>query len=473
MRKEEIKQQILELTKEFSLLAHQSNRPGIESSKIKPRFEKYKDSIPYAGRVFDENEVVAAIDSTLDFWLTLGKSGDLFEKKLANFLNVKHSILTNSGSSANLLAISALTSFKLGDRKLNKGDEVITVAAGFPTTVAPIIQNGLVPVFIDNDPITLNAKNEMLEEAYVEGKTKAVFLAHTLGNPFDLTYVKNFCENKGLWLLEDNCDALGSLYNNKYTGTFGDISTQSFYPPHHLTLGEGGAINVLNNAKLRTIIESFRDWGRDCWCISGCDNTCGKRFDFQLGELPHGYDHKFTYSHLGYNLKPLDIQAAIGVEQLKKLPMFIQARIDNWNYLRTGLDDLTDHFSFMLPTHAKEWTKDGFKWDESGNTTTPSWFGFMISIKPNPFFTKMDLTRYLDKCKIGNRNLFGGNLTRQPAFINLIMENPNSFRKVGNLEGADKIMNETLFIGTFPGLTKEMMDYIIEELHQFIKINSK
>ena len=473
MRQEEIKQQILELTKKFSLLAHQSNRPGIDSSEIKPKFEKYKDSIPYAGRVFDENEVVAAIDSTLDFWLTLGKSGDIFEKKLANFLNVKHSILTNSGSSANLLAISALTSFKLGDRKLNKGDEIITVAAGFPTTVAPIIQNGLVPVFIDNDPITLNAKNEMLEEAYVEGKTKAVFFAHTLGNPFDLSYVKNFCEKKGLWLLEDNCDALGSLYNNKYTGTFGDISTQSFYPPHHLTLGEGGAINVLNNAKLRTIIESFRDWGRDCWCVSGCDNTCGKRFDFQLGELPHGYDHKFTYSHLGYNLKPLDIQAAIGVEQLKKLPMFIQARIDNWNYLRNGLDDLTDYISFMLPTHAKEWTKNGFIWDNSGNTTTPSWFGFMISIKPNPFFTKMDLTRYLDKCKIGNRNLFGGNLTRQPAFINLAMENPESFRKVGNLEGADKIMNETLFIGTFPGLTKGMMDYIIEEIHQFIKINSK
>lgn len=468
MKLEELKQQILELTKEYSKEAHKKNRPG--NNNTDPlKFEIGVDSVPYAGRVFDENEVVAAIDSTLDFWLTLGKNGDIFEKQFASFLNVKSSVLANSGSSANLLAVAALSSYKLGDRQMRHGDEIITVAAGFPTTVAPMIQNGFVPVFVDNNPDTLNIDTNYLEEAYVAGKTKAVMVAHTLGNPFDLSTIKAFCDKYKLWLIEDNCDSLGSLYNGQLTGSFGDISTQSFYPPHHLTLGEGGAVNIVKNAKLKVIVESFRDWGRDCWCASGCDNTCGKRFDWQLGELPEGYDHKFIYSHLGYNIKPLDMQAAIGVEQLKKLPSFIQARIDNWEYLRKGLDDLSAYFSFMLPTHAKEWTPNGFIWDETGNKTVPSWFGFMIRVKPSAPFSKFELSRYLDDSKIGNRNLFGGNLTRQPAFINLASERPGSFRVVGKLTGADIIMNEALFVGTYPGLTQGMMDYIINAMHEFVK----
>jgi len=466
MQAEKLKEQILQLTKEYSLLTHTYNRPGYTQDEGGSNIGV--SSVPYAGRVFDENEVVAAIGSTLDFWLTLGKNGEVFEKGLAAFLNIRNSILVNSGSSANLLAISALSSYKLGDRQLKHGDEIITVAAGFPTTVAPIIQNGFVPVFIDNDPTTLNADVSALEEAYRVGKTKAVMIAHTLGNPFNLTAVKEFCSKNNLWLVEDNCDALGCLYNGKLTGSFGDLSTQSFYPPHHLTLGEGGAVNIVRNAKLKVIVESFRDWGRDCWCAGGCDNTCGKRFDWQLGELPEGYDHKFIYSHLGYNLKPLDIQAAIGIEQLKKLPLFIQARIDNWEYMRKGMDDLSDYFSFMLPTHATGWTTNGFTWDASGNTTVPSWFGFMLRVKPSAPFSKFELSRYLDNMKIGNRNLFGGNLTRQPAFINLKNERPDSFRVVGNLNGADVIMNEALFVGTYPGLTKAMMDYMLETIRTFV-----
>ncbi|HWZ16332.1 MAG TPA: lipopolysaccharide biosynthesis protein RfbH [Mucilaginibacter sp.] len=467
MQPEEIKAKILELTKEYSRLVHKSNRPG-NTADINS-FKKGITTVAYAGRVFDDREVVAAIDSTLDFWLTLGKHGEVFEKQLAKFINVKHSVLVNSGSSANLLAISALSSYKLDDRRIKYGDEIITVAAGFPTTVAPIIQNGFVPVFIDTDPTTLNADVSVLEEAYQEGKTKAVMMAHTLGNPFNLSAVKEFCKQHNLWLIEDNCDALGCLYNGRLTGSFGDLSTQSFYPPHHLTLGEGGAVNIVGNNKLKVIVESFRDWGRDCWCASGCDNTCGKRFEWQLGELPDGYDHKFIYSHLGYNLKPLDIQAAIGIEQLKKLPDFIQARIDNWEYLRKGMNALSDYFSFMLPTHATGWTENGFIWDGSGNTTVPSWFGFMLRVKSGAPFSKFELVRYLDNMKIGNRSLFGGNLTRQPAFINLINERPGSYRIVGDLKGADKIMNETLFIGTYPGLTKPMMDYMLEAIYDFTK----
>lgn len=469
MQLEELKKQILDLTKQYSALAHQSFKPLDSPGKNTTEFIKGVTTVPYAGRVFDENEVEAAISTTLDFWLTLGKNGDIFEKNFAGFLRVRHSILANSGSSANLLAVSALSSYKLGDRQMKHGDEIITVAAGFPTTVAPMIQNGFVPVFIDNDPVTSNADISMLEEAYSPGKTKAVMMAHTLGNPFDLATVKQFCDKYNLWFIEDNCDALGSLYNKKLTGTYSDMSTQSFYPPHHLTLGEGGAVNIVSNAKLKVIIESFRDWGRDCWCPSGCDNTCGKRFDWQLGELPEGYDHKFIYSHLGYNIKPLDIQAAIGVEQLKKLPSFIQARINNWEYLRKGLDDLSEFFNFMLPTHATGWTTEGFTWDASGNTTTPSWFGFMMRVKPSAPFSKFELSRYLDDVKIGNRNLFGGNLTRQPAFINLLNERPGSYRVVGELKGADAIMNEALFIGTYPGLSKDMLDYMIESIHNFVK----
>jgi len=467
----ELKTEILRLAKDFSRLAHAANRPGYETtdSVRRPPFLPGQSTVPYAGRVFDENEVAAAVASALDFWLTLGKEGEAFENGLAAFLGVKKSILCNSGSSANLLAVSALSSPKLGRRRLNPGDEIITVAAGFPTTVAPIVQNGFIPVFIDSDPVTLNAKVEQLEGAYAAGKTKAVILAHTLGNPFQLADVVEFCKKHELWLIEDNCDALGCAYDGKLTGTFGDLSTQSFYPPHHMTLGEGGAVNVIHSLKFKAIIESFRDWGRDCWCASGMDNTCGKRFNWQLGELPKGYDHKFTYSHFGYNLKPLDIQAAIGRVQLQKLPQFIQARIDNWNRLRHGLRDLDSVFDFMLPTHATAWSPEGFAWDNSGHQTVCSWFGFMLRVKPGAPFSKFDFARHLDEKKIGNRMLFGGNLVRQPFLVQLKKDRPDAFRVAGNLEGADKIMTEALFIGTYPGLTREMLDYVVDVIHQFCR----
>lgn len=466
----------------FSRLAHATNRPG-DDPALAP-FIPGKSSVPYAGRVFTEEEVVAGTASMLDFWLTLGKEGDAFEAGLAKFLGVKRSILCNSGSSANLLAISALTSPKLRERQLHPGDEVITVAAGFPTTVAPILQNGLVPVFIDNDPVTGNASVDQLEEAFSTGKTKAVMMAHTLGNPFDLSAVKSFCERHGLWLVEDNCDALGCRYDGRLTGSFGDLSTQSFYPPHHLTLGEGGAVNVVGNMLLKTLVESFRDWGRDCWCASGVDNTCGKRFGWQLGELPQGYDHKFIYSHLGYNLKPLDVQAAIGRKQLERLPAFVEARKNNWHALRTGLADLRDVFDFMLPTHAVSWSPSGFEWDASGHTTDCSWFGFMLRVKSQAPFKKIEFARFLDQRKIGNRMLFGGNLLRQPVFVNLRKENPAAFRIRGLsakenasldssainklLPGADKIMEEAIFLGVYPGLSQAQLDYVVESVHEFV-----
>jgi len=464
----ELKAEILRLTREFSRQSHGANRPGYLPGEQR-EFVAGKTTVPYAGRVFTEDEVEAAVSSTLDFWLTLGKEGEAFEKKLATFLGVKSSVLCNSGSSANLLAVSALASPRLGNRRLLHGDEIITVAAGFPTTVAPIVQNGFVPVFIDNDPSTLNARVEQLEEAYREGKTKAVVMAHTLGNPFNLSAVTEFCKHHNLWLIEDNCDALGCRYDDKPTGTFGDMSTQSFYPPHHLTLGEGGAVNVVESLKLRAIVESFRDWGRDCWCASGVDNTCGKRYDWQLGELPKGYDHKFIYSHFGYNLKPLDIQAAIGRVQMEKLPAFIQARIDNWDYLRRGLDDCSEFLDFMLPTHATGWTPSGFTWDASGHKTVCSWFGFMVRVKPSAPFKKFAFARHLEEKKIGNRMLFGGNLVRQPVLGQLKKDRPDAFRVVGNLAGADQIMDEALFIGTYPGLTRPMLDYMVETIRAFVK----
>jgi CDP-6-deoxy-D-xylo-4-hexulose-3-dehydrase len=326
-----------------------------------------------------------------------------------------------------------------------------------------------VPVFIDNDPLTLNGRVEELEEAFTPGKTKAVMMAHTLGNPFKLSEVSEFCKRHGLWLIEDNCDALGCRYDDQLTGTFGDLSTQSFYPPHHLTMGEGGAVNVVKEMRLKVLVESFRDWGRDCWCASGKDNTCNKRFGWQLGELPEGYDHKYIYSHLGYNLKPLDPQAAIGRQQLKKLPQFIQARIDNWNVLRNGLADLEEFFDFHLPTHATGWSPKGFAWDSSGHKTVCSWFGFMMLVKPSAPFTKNEFARQLEHRKIGNRMLFGGNLVRQPAFVQLKKDRPDAFRVIGNLAGADRIMSEALFIGTYPGLTREMLDYVIETMHFLVK----
>ncbi len=464
----QLKAEILRLTREYSRQMHCANRPGYTPNDGLAEFVPGQTAIPYAGRVFTEDEVEAAVSATLDFWLTLGPEGDAFERELAAYLGVKKSILVNSGSSANLLAFSALTSHKLGDRRLRPGDEVITTAAGFPTTVAPILQNGCVPVFIDNDPLTLNARVDQLEAAFAPGKTKAIFMAHTLGNPFDLAAVAEFCRRHNLWLIEDNCDALGCRYDGKLTGTFGDLSTQSFYPPHHLTMGEGGAVNVVRDMKLKVLVESFRDWGRDCWCASGVDNTCNKRFGWQLGELPEGYDHKYIYSHLGYNLKPLDPQAAIGRAQLRKLPDFVRARVDNWQALRKGLADLEEFFTFQLPTHATGWTPDGFMWDASGHRTDCSWFGFLLLVKPAAPFTRTELARHLEAKKIGNRMLFGGNLLRQPAFVQLKQDRPSSFRVAGTLAGADAIMRTALFLGTYPGLTDEMLAFELATIRQFV-----
>lgn len=470
--REILKARIRRSSRQFSSLNHRANRPGFENAAP---FIPGTTTVPYAGRVFTEDEVEAAVSSTLDFWLTLGPEGDAFEQELAQRLGVKRSLLVNSGSSANLVAFSALTSHKLGDRRVRPGDEVITCCAGFPTTVAPILQNGAIPVFLDNDPITLNARLDQLEEAYVPGKTKAVMMAHTLGNPFDLARITEFCRQHNLWLIEDNCDALGSTYalpgaEPRPTGTFGDLSTQSFYPPHHLTLGEGGAVHVVREMRFKVLVESFRDWGRDCWCASGKDNTCGKRFGWQLGELPEGYDHKYIYSHLGYNLKPLDIQAAIGRQQLKKLDAFGEARRANWETLRRGLAGLEEFFDFSLPTHASEWTPDGFRWEhENGARCSPSWFGFMLLVKPGAPFTRTEFARQLEERKIGNRMLFGGNLVRQPAFVQLRTERPDAFRVVGEMAGADRIMNESVFIGVYPGLSAAMLAYMVETITDFCR----
>jgi CDP-6-deoxy-D-xylo-4-hexulose-3-dehydrase len=491
-RAAELKAQILRLTREYSALTHTANRPGFDNPAP---FAPGTSTVPYAGRVFTEDEVEAAVGATLDFWLTLGPEGSAFEQELAAFLGVKHSLLVNSGSSANLLALATLTTHKLpSHRRIQPGDEVITVAAGFPTTVAPIVQLGAVPVFIDNDPATGNARVEQLEAAFQPGKTKAIMMAHTLGNPFDLGAVLEFCRKHDLWLIEDNCDALGSIYSmpaaraqalgfsenspgipsdgvhvSRYTGTWGDISTQSFYPPHHLTMGEGGAVNIVSRPPLKTYAESFRDWGRDCWCASGKDDTCGKRFGWQLGELPKGYDHKYIYSHLGYNLKPLDPQAAIGRKQLQKLPAFIAARQSNWQRLRAGLADLADVFEFNLPTHTTSWSSADYQWDATGCRTTCSWFGFMLRVKPTAPFTHVELGRHLDKNRIGHRMLFGGNLLRQPVFLQLKRDRPQAFRVVGAMSGADEIMNQAIFIGTYPGLTPAMIDYELDTIRRFVR----
>ena len=488
---EQLKAQILELTRQYSRQVHAGFRPAAD-----PERQPWKEgqAIPYAGRVFTEDEVEAAVASTLDFWLTLGKEGDAFQQELAAFLGVRHSLLVNSGSSANLIAISALTSPKLPDeRRIKPGDEVITVAAGFPTTVAPIVQVGAVPVFIDADPVTGNARCDQLELAYSHGKTKAVMMAHALGNPFDLASTLAFCRKYDLWLVEDNCDALGCSYSMprelaeslgftenspgldegpdrvvRWTGTWGDLSTQSFYPPHHLTMGEGGAVNIVRDQKLKVVGESFRDWGRDCWCPSGIDNTCNKRFSWQLGELPEGYDHKYTYSHLGYNLKPLDPQAAIGRVQLRRLPEFIEARKQNWETLRRGLAPHGDVLEFALPTHATAWDPErGFSWDSTGCRTDCSWFGFKLQVKPGAPFSRTDLARELDAHRVGNRMLFGGNLLRQPAFVQLRKDQPEAIRVIGELSGSDEIMSDTLFLGTYPGLIPAMLEAEIAVIGDF------
>jgi CDP-6-deoxy-D-xylo-4-hexulose-3-dehydrase len=470
--------EILRLTRLRTTLAHEANRPAAQRETA---FVPGVTPVPYAARVFDADEVEAAVKSSLDFWLTLGVEGEAMERELAAYLNVKRSLLVNSGSSANLLAIAALTSAKLpAAKRLRPGDEVITCAAGFPTTVTPIVQHGAVPVFIDSDPVTGNADITQLEAAFQPGRTKAVMMAHALGNPFDLTAVTTFCHAHDLYLIEDNCDALGSRYAfagqaAQATGTFGDLSTQSFYPPHHLTMGEGGAVNIARDMRFKVIVESFRDWGRDCWCGSGVDNTCGKRFGWQLGELPEGYDHKYIYSHLGYNLKPLDLQAAIGRVQLRRLAAFGEARRRNWQRLRTGLAGLQDYFEFSLPTHAKSWNGAGFDWAQGpgGPQADPSWFGFMLLVKDDAPFTAAQLTRHLDEKKIGSRRLFGGNLVRQPAFVQLRRDNPGAFRTVGDLRGADRLMRSALFVGVYPGLTAPMIDYVVETVGEFCRVAAK
>lgn len=502
-----IRSEILKLTKEYVRLRHTSNLPADNPNH--PDFDAATHSIPYSARVFEEEEVVAATESVLDFWLTLGSEGAALEVELANWLGAQSTLLTNSGSSANLIAVSALTSHKLPpEKRILPDDEVITVAAGFPTTVAPIIQCGARPVFIDNDPSTGNVLPELLERAFRAGKTKAVILAHTLGNPFDIAAVLSFCRSKQVWLIEDNCDALGSFYEMEETqvrrldlehlvkiadnrsnprigwvevdgktrrlraptGVWGDLSTQSFYPPHHITMGEGGAVNIVRHPPLRKYAESIRDWGRDCWCPSGKDDTCGKRFGWNLGELPAGYDHKYVYSHLGYNLKPLDIQAAIGRVQLRRLDAFGNARRRNWSTLRAGLADLSCCFEFTLPAHASGWDPlKGFSWDGSGCRADPSWFGFMLRVKPNSPFSSVDLGVHLNRNKIGTRMLFGGNLLRQPVFVQIRNERPDAIRVEGQLSGADALMHQALFLGTYPGLTEPMIDRIISVIRTFVK----
>ena len=401
--------------------------------------------IPVSGRVFNATEIQYLIESGLDFWLTSGRYAAQFEKEFARYFGIRHAILVNSGSSANLLALSCLTSPQLEDRRLKPGDEVITVAAGFPTTVNPIFQNHLVPVFVDVCVPTYNVDTQQLEEAINE-RTKAIMLAHTLGNPFDLTAVNNLAKKHNLWLIEDCCDAVGATYQGQNVGTFGELATTSFYPAHHITMGEGGCV-LTDTPILKKLIESFRDWGRDCWCEPGDENTCGKRYDWQLGDLPKGYDHKYTYSHIGYNLKITDMQAAVGLAQLQKLPGFIQRRRQNFQTLYNALLDLEDFL--ILP--------------EATPGSEPSWFGFPIAVRVNAPFSREELLRYLEKRKIGTRLLFGGNLTRQPAYKGV------PYRRIGDLENADFVLSQVFWIGVYPGLTPAMVEYMIDSLRSFCK----
>ena len=428
-----IKEDILDLVKKY-----------YEVKFAKKPFEPGKSLVRYAGRVFDEKELVNLVDSSLDFWLTAGPHAEAFENEFADFMGVEDSILVNSGSSANLVAMSVLTSPKLKERQLKPGDEVITVAAGFPTTVAPIIQNRLIPVFIDVSLDNYNAIPEMIEKA-VSSKTKAIFMAHTLGIPFDLDVVMEVAKKYNLWVIEDNCDALGSEYNGQLTGTFGDIATISFYPAHHMTLGEGGAV-FTNNEELAKIARSFRDWGRDCYCAAGEDNTCGIRFSQKFGQLPIGYDHKFVYSHIGYNLKVTDMQAAIGREQLKKLPEFIKKRRENFKTLYNGLSKHED--KLILPKATKN--------------SNPSWFGFLITIREGQNFTRTDFANFLNKNNIHTRNLFAGNLLRQPAYMDI------EHRLVGDLKNTDYIMNNTIFIGLYPGNGEPELNFVIDTIDKYL-----
>jgi CDP-6-deoxy-D-xylo-4-hexulose-3-dehydrase len=415
-----------------------------KNRKNSEEFIPGKTEINYAGRVYDENELISLVDSSLDFWLTAGKYANKFEEDFAEFLGVKYCLLTNSGSSANLLAISALTSPKLGEKRLKHGDEVITTACGFPTTLNPIIQNNLTPVLVDVELGTYNIQVEKIEDA-LSSKTRAIFIPHTLGNPSNINKIMKIVEENELWFVEDNCDALGSRYDGKYTGTFGHISTFSFYPAHHITMGEGGAL-VTDDPILKDIITSFRDWGRDCWCEPGCDNSCGKRFSWQMGELPYGYDHKYIYSHIGYNLKITDIQAAIGVQQLQKLHSFIDARKTNFKRIDDALQEYENYL--MLP--------------KLENNAEPSWFGFPIIVKEEAPFTRDNIVNHLEKNKIATRMLFGGNLIKQPAYHNI------NYRVADNLKNTDFIMNNLFWIGVYPGITEEKMNYMIKVLKEFL-----
>ena len=433
---EELREEVIKLSKKYFSEKNKGKNivPG-------------EDYIAASGKMVDENDLANIIDASLDMWLTAGRYADEFEKSFAKFMGLKHCVAVNSGSSANLVAMTALTSYKLGDRRLKPGDEVITVAAGFPTTVGPIIQNKLVPVFIDVKLDNYDFDPSIIEEAVTE-KTKAIFMAHTLGNPFDLNKVMEIAEKYNLWVIEDNCDALGAEYNGRLTGTFGHISTYSFYPAHHITMGEGGAV-ATNDSTLFTIIKSIRDWGRDCVCPPGHDNICGRRFSQQHGELPFGYDHKYVYSHLGYNLKISDMQAAIGVSQLKKLPEFIEKRRENYRKLYEGLKELEDYL--ILP-----------KATENSN---PSWFGFTITVKPNEKYNRNDLVQFLEKNKIGTRLLFAGNIVRQPVFT----ENEYEYRVVGELKNTDIIMNSTFWIGVWPGINDECIKYVVSKFKEFFR----
>lgn len=441
-KKEELKRQILQLTREYYNEVH-------KTSKV---FEPGKSFVNYGGRYFNDEEMVNLVDSSLDFWLTAGPWAHKFETRLAKWLGVKHCALTNSGSSANLLAFYTLTSPKLGDKRIKKGDEVITVACGFPTTVTPIIQYGAVPVFVDITIPEYDIDVTRLEEAFSD-KTKAVMIAHSLGNPFNLEAVKAFCDKHGLWLVEDNCDALGSEYTidgvTKKTGTWGHIGTSSFYPPHHMTMGEGGAVYT-DDAELDKIVRSFRDWGRDCWCIGGVDNTCKCRFTGKFGELPAGYDHKYVYSHFGFNLKVTDMQAAIGCAQLEKLDYIVEARRRNFKILREGLEGTE---GLILPEPIKN--------------SDPSWFGFLISVKSDTGFTRNQLSEYLESKKIQTRNLFAGNLVKHPAFDEM-RSTGKGFRIVGELKNTDFVMTNTFWIGVYPGMTEEMLQYMISTIKEFV-----
>ena len=434
--KDKLRKQILGLVKEYADLEF-----------VPKAFVPGQTVVPPSGKLIGSEELENMVEASLDGWLTTGRFNDLFEKKLAEFIGVKYLITVNSGSSANLVAFSTLTSSNLGERAIKKGDEVIGVAAGFPTTVNPIVQFGAIPVFVDVDPITHNIDASKIEAA-ISSKTKAIMLAHSLGNPFNLDVVTALCKKYNLWLVEDCCDALGTTYKGQMVGTFGDIATLSFYPAHHITMGEGGAV-FTNNYELKQIAESFRDWGRDCYCSPGKDNTCGKRFAWKLGDLPYGYDHKYTYSHLGYNLKITDMQAACALAQLDKAPAFIQARKDNFKFLKERLASCSEFL--QLPEAAPE--------------SDPSWFGFPITLKADCPVSRVDLTTYLDQHKIGTRLLFAGNLTRQPYMVN------TEYRVSGDLTNTDNVMNNTFWIGVQPSLTKEMMEYTVSQIETFLGVN--